>query len=105
MAKIEYRNRDKMPGEEEKKFEINPNDFSDDQLTHIQSFVCPITQEIMMEPVVTKYGHSYEKSAIVFWVSKHGSCPLTNQQLKLEEIFPNFNLKHAIITYFNDLKE
>jgi hypothetical protein len=44
----------------------------------IDAFICPITQEIMRDPVMTKYGHCFEKRVIETWVSEKGKCPLTN---------------------------
>lgn len=32
-----------------------------------QSFLCPITQEVMTDPVMTEDGHSYERDAIERW--------------------------------------
>jgi hypothetical protein len=36
----------------------------------IPSFLCPITHEIMQDPVSTPYGHSYERAAIVKYAGK-----------------------------------
>ena len=44
----------------------------------IESFHCPITQQLMVEPVSSKYGHTYEKAAIERWVAKYHTCPMTN---------------------------
>ena len=35
----------------------------------IKSFVCPITNTIMEDPVITPHGISYEKSAIEVWLN------------------------------------
>ena len=34
-------------------------------------YICPITQKIMEEPVITPYGTTYEKSAIIDWIKKN----------------------------------
>jgi hypothetical protein len=34
----------------------------------IPSFLCPITHEIMQDPVTTPYGHSYERAALLRFV-------------------------------------
>ena len=47
----------------------------DDKL--LKSFICPITQELMKEPVMTKYGHLFEREAILAWIRKNQKCPLT----------------------------
>ena len=36
-------------------------------LNNNSSFYCPITQDIMTDPVLTVDGHSYERAAIEEW--------------------------------------
>ena len=40
--------------------------------------VCPITQEVMQDPVVTSDGHTYERTAIERWFETHSTSPVTN---------------------------
>jgi hypothetical protein len=44
----------------------------------IEAFHCPISQQLIEEPVSSKYGHIYEKAEIERWVSKFHTCPMTN---------------------------
>jgi len=61
------------------------------------SFQCPLTMEVMRDPVMTKYGHSYERDAILSWLVKNnGSCPMTRQPLKLGDIITNHQLRARI---------
>ena len=55
--------------------------------------ICPITREVMRDPVATADGHIYERSAIENWFS-HGyqTSPITNLRLKNKELTP----MHAI---------
>lgn len=53
----------------------------------------------MKEPVMTRYGQCYEKSAILEWVQKKGTCPLTKKPLTVNDIFPAYSLKNAIEEY------
>lgn len=55
-------------------------------------FLCPITLDIMKQPLMNRSGQSYERSAIISWVSKHGTCPLTRQPLHLSGLIPNVRL-------------
>ena len=48
--------------------------------------VCPITYEPIEHPVRTKYGHVFERHALLKWVLMHGTCPLTRQPLCLADI-------------------
>ena len=40
------------------------------------SFLCPITRELMTDPVIDRDGNSYERSAIENWVRQHGTSPI-----------------------------
>jgi hypothetical protein len=63
-------------------------------------FICPITQDIMNEPVMLLDGHSYEKKAIVDWLRRSDRSPLTNEVLKdRETMLDNYALKAAIESF------
>ena len=61
-------------------------------------FICPITLQLMEDPVISKYGHSYERSAIERLVDEHGH-DVYRQQLSRADLFPNRNLHEAIQYY------
>jgi serine/threonine protein kinase len=45
-------------------------------------FICPITQDIMKDPVMlVGDGHSYERKAILEWLQRTNRSPLTNEVL------------------------
>jgi hypothetical protein len=64
-----------------------------DALSH---FHCPLTLEVMKNPVVTVDGHSFEESAIRLWLQDHDTSPMTNQVLASKVLIPNITLKVAI---------
>uniref|UniRef100_A0A674EU43 WD repeat, SAM and U-box domain-containing protein 1 n=1 Tax=Salmo trutta TaxID=8032 RepID=A0A674EU43_SALTR len=60
-------------------------------------FLCPITREVMKDPVIAADGYSYEREAIESWISaKNRSSPMTNLPLPTTLIMPNRSLKTAI---------
>ena len=62
------------------------------------AFLCPITQEIMKNPVMASDGHTYEELAIKAWYAKERTSPMTRE--KLQPIFTkNFALIKAIQMY------
>ena len=68
-----------------------------------ESFICPITQNIMIDSVISPYGISYEKYAIENWLSKNNVDPFSQKPLHKEQLVRNFALKNAIrefIVYF-----
>jgi hypothetical protein len=62
-----------------------------------EGFICPITQDVMKDPVMLLDGHSNERKAIVDWLTRSGRSPLTNKMLSdRTTIFENYALKSAI---------
>lgn len=59
-------------------------------------FRCPITREIMVDPVIAKDGRSYERVAITTWLRNHKASPMTRQPLDAEQLTPNLSLRHCI---------
>ena len=42
-----------------------------------EDFICPITKEVMLEPVITSDGYSYEGWAIEEWFRENTTSPMT----------------------------
>ena len=60
-------------------------------------FTCPITQELMVDPVLTVAdGLCYERAAIEQWLVEHDTDPLTGQSLDTKRLVPNVALRSAI---------
>lgn len=57
--------------------------------------LCPITQEVMQDPVVASDGFSYERSAILQWINAHHTSPMT-RKLMVNDVHPNQNLRNVI---------
>ncbi|MBY0378066.1 MAG: hypothetical protein K2Q33_05870 [Gammaproteobacteria bacterium] len=43
----------------------------------LAEWYCPISQELMVDPVVAQDEHTYERTAIELWLSKNNTSPLT----------------------------
>ena len=61
-----------------------------------QSFICPITCEVMKDPVTAADGHSYEASAIMQWLASSNMSPLTGQPLPNKQLARSHALRNAI---------
>ena len=46
-----------------------------------EQFICPITQELLIEPVTAADGHLYERAAIEKWLEARSTSPMTNQPM------------------------
>ena len=59
---------------------------------------CPITLEVMRNPVVAADGHSYEREAISEYlrINAHAKSPSTGLPLKNKDLFDNHSLKAMI---------
>mmetsp|Transcript_1650 Transcript_1650/g.3539 ORF Transcript_1650/g.3539 Transcript_1650/m.3539 type:complete len:105 (-) Transcript_1650:226-540(-) len=57
-------------------------------------YICPITQELMRDPVSALDGHSYEREAITQWFEQGRiESPLTNAPLGSTQLIPNYTLR------------
>lgn len=62
-------------------------------------FICPITLQIMEDPVITPQGICFERQAILDWVQKKQVCPLTNNPLTANKLITCYALRNAIADY------
>ncbi|GAB2276798.1 hypothetical protein Dimus_011513 [Dionaea muscipula] len=60
-------------------------------------FRCPMSLELMMDPVIISTGQTYERSCIQKWLDAgHKICPKTQQTLTSMALTPNYVLKSLI---------
>ncbi|XP_074358875.1 U-box domain-containing protein 15 isoform X2 [Apium graveolens] len=63
-------------------------------------FLCPISLEIMTDPVIISTGQTYERYSIQQWLdSGHRTCPKSGQPLDHLTLAPNFALKNLILQW------
>jgi hypothetical protein len=61
-----------------------------------EEFLCPITLELMTDPVVAEDGHTYERSAITDWFANgNGLSPKTQAEMG-QVVTPNYSLRALI---------
>jgi cell division protein FtsB len=54
--------------------------------------LCPISMQLFKDPVVSIYGHSFERHDIEKWLLEHECCPMTREHLTIAHLTPNFAL-------------
>jgi len=60
-------------------------------------FSCPVSMELMVDPVMVVTGHTYDRPFIQRWLeSGNKTCPVTGIKLRSLELTPNFALRMAI---------
>jgi hypothetical protein len=61
------------------------------------AFICPLTMTTMSIPMLTRWGHNFERSAILQWMSKGNECcPLTRRPMTLSDLVRNRPLEEEI---------
>ena len=65
--------------------------------------MCPITHDIMTDPVITLGGQTYERYAIKKWFDQgKRTSPITGAALPGTTLIPNFALKKAIALFHEE---
>ena len=62
---------------------------------------CPISMEIMRDPVISADGHTYERAEIESWFANNRTSPKTGAVLPHCSLIPNHAVK-AMISDFHD---
>lgn len=85
------------------------NNDDNDEDTAIMSvpcseFLCPITQELLVDPVVAQDGFTYERCAILEWFAKcivvgQVTSPLTNAPLASAQLFDNNLVRSMVLAW------
>ena len=59
-------------------------------------YVCPITKNVMGDPVMAFDGHCYERKAIENYLQSHQKSPVTGKDADFAIVFPNHRLRGEI---------
>lgn len=84
----------------------------DDAVNSIQTspvipvdFLCPISLELIKDPVIVSTGQTYERSYIQRWINGgNRTCPKTRQNLQNLTLTPNYVLRKLITQWCTDHK-
>lgn len=85
------------PEEKEVKYLSKRHSLGRQPMEPLQSFYCPITMDIMVDPVETSHGQTFERSAIEKWLEEgNKQCPLTMNPLNKSLLRSNKTLRESI---------
>ncbi|KAJ0983888.1 hypothetical protein J5N97_002244 [Dioscorea zingiberensis] len=74
-----------------------PSSFNSMVFNVPDEFRCPITLDLMRDPVIVASGHTYDRSSIARWInSGHHTCPKSGQKLIHMALIPNYALRSLI---------
>ncbi|KAL2930993.1 U-box domain-containing protein 17 [Bienertia sinuspersici] len=72
-------------------------EIADTFLTIPKDFSCPISLDLMRDPVIVSTGQTYDRSSISRWLDEgHYTCPKTGQMLAPSRLIPNRALRSLI---------
>ncbi|KAI4365545.1 hypothetical protein MLD38_021522 [Melastoma candidum] len=78
---------------------------SQSNITVPSDFRCPITLDIIRDPVVVSTGQTYDRESITLWIqSGHNTCPKTGQVLVHTNLIPNRSLRNLIALWCRQQK-
>ena len=66
-----------------------------------KEFICPITLNIMKDPVIMSDGQTYERKAIEQALKESPLSPITKKPLSMKDALPNYALKSMIQKYLD----
>lgn len=76
----------------------NELDSDSDQQDIPDHLLCPITSEMMADPVIAEDGHTYERAALMSWIERNPTSPMTREPIG-QMVIPNRGIKAAIEEY------
>jgi Mg-chelatase subunit ChlD len=62
-------------------------------------FLCPISYDLMTDPVICEDGQTYDRVSIEAWLKTHNTSPMTNQRINAANLKPNYALKSLIANH------
>ena len=62
----------------------------------MEDLICPITHDLMEDPVLTADGHSYDRESISTWLRNHDKSPVTGLRLPNKVLTPNNSLRNIV---------
>jgi len=75
-------------------------EIADTFVTVPKDFSCPISLDVMRDPVIISTGQTYDRSSIARWMEEgHCSCPKTGQMLVHNRLVPNRALRNLIMQW------
>lgn len=65
-------------------------------------YKCPISKEIMKDPVISADGHTYEREMITRHMGNERRSPITLTDFLFPHLIPNWNIRKAIQSYIDN---
>ncbi|KAL9649326.1 hypothetical protein ABK040_014628 [Willaertia magna] len=66
------------------------------KLNKFEKYTCPISQELMIDPVTIESGHTFDRNSIEEWLKSKNTCPITRKKIKSRNLATNLSVKSTI---------
>ena len=67
-----------------------------------EHFMCPLTMDVMVDPVLAADGHNYEREALVQWLATNPRSPITQEPLQPGQFLANAALRREIAKWWEE---
>ena len=68
----------------------------------LEDYICPITQELIRDPVMTPYSkYRYEREELFRWVYNNLCCPVTRLPMRRKDIVEDIKGREELHKYDN----
>ena len=57
------------------------------QVHYPQAFFCPLTKQVLEDPVLDREGHTYERHAILEWLHQTPTSPMTRKPMVVDDSY------------------
>ena len=84
---------------------IQKNNINLDKDIIPDKYLCPISRELMFEPVITEMGINYDNKYIYEWFKNSDKDPYTNTQIESKVLYPNVEKTNDILDFLKSIAD
>ena len=85
--------------------EVSPLTRQSTKILVPNDFYCPISGELMVDPVSEPRGHTYERAQIMTWLDRNSTSPMDRGPLTPDQLVENVSVRKAIQEIRDKLQE
>ena len=72
----------------------------DEDIDVNEDLVCPLTHKVFVDPVITPFGHTYEKEALLRYMADNNNMdPKAKKPIRADQLVPQLALKSLAYKY------
>mmetsp|Transcript_129807 Transcript_129807/g.193253 ORF Transcript_129807/g.193253 Transcript_129807/m.193253 type:complete len:184 (-) Transcript_129807:40-591(-) len=68
-----------------------------------EEYLCPLSHQLMTDPVVSVHGDTFQRDAILCWLAMDNDCcPFSGNPMSVQDIIPNYALRTRIQSWMDE---